>query len=82
MAHRDIVLHGVPFVLLRDPGAGESAERSRAQYPAITLPVAKNPDGSMPPASRVPRHDEGTLVLPLPQSAVGFPHIPGVTYTG
>jgi hypothetical protein len=38
--------------------------------------------GTAPPASRVPRLADGTLVPPLPQSAVGFPHIPGVTYTG
>jgi hypothetical protein len=39
-------------------------------------------DGRLPPASRVPRLADGTLVPPLPQSAVGFPDIPGVTYTG
>ena len=38
--------------------------------------------GTEPPSSRVPRLLEGTLVPPLPQSAVGFPEIPGVTYTG
>jgi hypothetical protein len=35
-----------------------------------------------PPRSRVPRLDNGTLVPPLPQSGMGFPDIPGVTYTG
>jgi hypothetical protein len=39
-------------------------------------------DGQPPPASRVPRFSDGTLVPPLPQSVVGFPDIPGVTYTG
>ena len=39
-------------------------------------------DGQAPPASRVPRLSDGTLVPPLPQSAVGFPDIPGVTYAG
>jgi Alpha/beta hydrolase domain len=38
--------------------------------------------GKEPPPSRVPRLSEGTLVRPLPRSAVGFPEIPGVTYTG
>jgi len=38
--------------------------------------------GTEPPSSRVPRLHDGTLVPPLPQSAVGFPAIPGVTYTG
>jgi len=35
-----------------------------------------------PPASRVPKLKDGTLVPPLPQSGMGFPEIPGVTYTG
>ena len=38
--------------------------------------------GKMPPPSRVPKLADGTLVAPLPQAAVGFPNIPGVTYTG
>jgi hypothetical protein len=39
-------------------------------------------DQRQPPASRVPRLSDRTLVPPLPQSGTGFPHIPGVTYTG
>jgi hypothetical protein len=35
-----------------------------------------------PPESRVPKFKDGTLVPPLPQSGMGFPDIPGVTYTG
>ena len=35
-----------------------------------------------PPASRVPRRANGTLVSSLPQDAVGFPAIPAVTYNG
>jgi hypothetical protein len=38
--------------------------------------------GISPPDSEVPKLANGTLVPPLPQSAVGFPNIPGVTYTG
>jgi hypothetical protein len=38
--------------------------------------------GAEPPNSRVPKLRDGTLVPPLPQDRVGFPHIPGVTYTG
>jgi hypothetical protein len=37
--------------------------------------------GREPPESRVPTFHDKTLVPPS-QSAVGFPHIPGVTYTG
>jgi len=39
-------------------------------------------DGTPPPATRVPRLADGTLVPPLPQAGMGFPSIPGVTYTG
>jgi Alpha/beta hydrolase domain len=39
-------------------------------------------DHRSPPSSRVPRLHKGTLSLPLPQARVGFPNIPGVTYTG
>lgn len=39
-------------------------------------------EGKEPPKSRVPRLDDGTLVPALPQSAQGFPNIPGVAYSG
>ncbi len=39
-------------------------------------------EGREPSRTRVPRLWDGTLVPPLPQSAMGFPNIPGVTYTG
>ena len=38
--------------------------------------------GATPPPSAIPHLADGTLVPPLPQSAVGFPKIPGVLYTG
>src|SRR5262249_26655495 len=38
--------------------------------------------GISPPNSQVPKLSDGTLVPPLPQSGMGFPIIPGVTYTG
>jgi hypothetical protein len=38
--------------------------------------------GISPPDSEVPKLRDGTLVPPLPQSRLGFPNIPGVTYTG
>jgi len=38
--------------------------------------------GVEPPPSRVPKLSDGTLQPPLPQSGMGFPSIPGVTYTG
>jgi hypothetical protein len=39
-------------------------------------------NGVEPPANQVPRRTDGTLVPALPQSGVGFPAIPGVTYNG
>jgi len=38
--------------------------------------------GKEPPRSRVPKLEDGTFALPLRQAMMGFPHIPGVTYTG
>jgi len=38
--------------------------------------------GIAPPDSQVPTLRNHTMVPPLPQSGVGFPKIPGVTYTG
>lgn len=38
--------------------------------------------GERPPESKVPTLEGHTLVAPLPQSEMGFPNIPGVTYTG
>ena len=35
-----------------------------------------------PPADRLPRIADGTLVPPLPQHVYGFPNIPGVVYNG
>jgi len=39
-------------------------------------------DKRKPPESRVPRFKDRTLAPPLPQAGMGFPNIPGVTYTG
>jgi hypothetical protein len=38
--------------------------------------------GAEPPASRLPRVADGTLVPPLPQTGQGFPKIPTVKYNG
>jgi hypothetical protein len=37
--------------------------------------------GTLPPPSQVPKLSDGTLVKP-DQTSTGFPHIPGVTYSG
>ena len=38
--------------------------------------------GIEPPASRLPRVADGTLVTPLPQTDQGFPNIPGIRFNG
>ena len=74
-------------------GTGNAASKGNCQQfqnPLNSAPIQRAlflalddwTNGVAPPASRVPRLDDGTLVPPLPQSAVGFPNIPGVTYTG
>lgn len=57
----------------------DSAPVQRALFVALDQWVTK---GTTPPPSRVPKLVDGTLVAPLPQSGMGFPSIPGVTYTG
>jgi len=49
---------------------------------ALFLALDEWTHGALPPPSRVPRLADGMLANPRPQSAVGFPSIPGVTYTG
>jgi hypothetical protein len=56
----------------------DSAPVQRALFVALDEWV----HGRQPPKSRVPRLRDGTFAPPLPQWAVGFPEIPGVTYTG
>jgi len=56
-----------------------SSPIQRALWEALDLWSTK---GVAPPPSSVPHLADGTLVPALPQSAVGFPKIPGVTYTG
>jgi hypothetical protein len=57
----------------------DSAQVQRALWEDMDAWSTK---GTKPPASRIPRLKDGTLVPPLPQWKVGFPAIPGVTYTG
>ena len=57
----------------------DSAEVQRALFVALDEWSTK---GIAPPASQVPKLSNHTMVPPLPQSGVGFPNIPGVTYTG
>src|SRR6201996_7448453 len=75
-------------------GAGNPASKGLCQQflnPLDSAPVQRalwtaldewSVNGIQPPPSQVPTFRDGTLVPPLPQSSVGFPSIPGVTYTG
>lgn len=75
-------------------GAGNPASKGVCQQflnPLDSAPVQRalwtaldewSTRGVEPPDSQVPKLRDGTLVPPLPQDRVGFPHIPGVTYTG
>jgi len=82
------------FISSHQHGTGNAASKGACQQfqnPLNSAPVQRAlfidldewvTNGTLPPASRVPRLSDGTLVPPLPQSGMGFPHIPGVTYTG
>src|SRR5437868_11041132 len=81
------------FISSHQHGTGNGASRGNCQQfqnPLNSAPIQRAlfialdqwTNGTPPPASRVPRLADGTFSLPLPQSAVGFPAIPGVTYTG
>jgi hypothetical protein len=54
-------------------------ETARALLVAMQGWVEEN---KAPPPSRFPRLSDRTLVPPLPATALGFPNIPGLTYTG
>jgi len=56
-----------------------SAPTQRALFIALDEWATK---GVKPPKSRVPTLRDRTLAPPLPQHRMGFPEIPGVTYTG
>lgn len=78
------------FISSHQHGTGNAASKGACQQfqnPLDSAPVQRAlflaldqwADGRLPPASRVPRLDDGTLVAP---AATGFPSIPGVNYTG
>ena len=82
------------FISSEQHGTGNPASKGNCQQlqnPLDSAPVLRalwvaldewSTKGIAPPPSAVPRLGDGTLVPPLPQSSVGFPKIPGVTYTG
>ena len=82
------------FISSHQHGTGNATNKGNCQQfqnPLNSAPIQRalwmamddwSTKGTLPPPSAVPRLDNGTLVPPLPQSGVGFPKIPGVTYTG
>lgn len=82
------------FISSHQHGAGNSASKGVCQQflnPLNSAPIQralwidldeKLSHGTPLPPTEVPRLWNGTLVPPLPQSGMGFPSIPGVTYTG
>ena len=81
------------FISSHQHGTGNSATKGvcqQFQNPLNSAPIQRAlflalddwTNGTLPPASRVPRLSDGTLAPPLPQAGMGFPNIPGVTYTG
>jgi hypothetical protein len=68
-----------------DPGIGKYL-RNPLDYRPLSRAILVALDewvtnGTIPPASRVPKRSDGTLV-PSDQASTGFPNIPGVTYSG
>ena len=82
------------FISSHQHGTGNSASKGNCQQfqnPLNSAPVQRGLWIAMdewvthhrePPPSAVPRLWDRTLANPLPQSGMGFPNIPGVTYTG
>jgi hypothetical protein len=82
------------FIASHQHGTGRQTVKGNCQQfqnPLDSAPVLRalwaaldqwSTQGTAPPPSEIPRLSDGTLVPPLPQSSVGFPKIPGVTYTG
>jgi len=82
------------FISSHQHGTGSATSRGACQQfqnPLNSAPVQRAlfialdgwaTEGTNPPHSRVPTLRDRTMVPPLPQSHVGFPEIPGVTYTG
>ena len=82
------------FMSSMQHGTGNGASKGLCQQfgnPLNSAPVQRalwtaldqwSVNGTAPPPSMVPRLDNKTMSKPLPQTAVGFPNIPGVQYTG
>ena len=83
---RTYLLSSLPHIAQSGPGICQQARNPlvpnrvlRALLSALDEWVS---EGKTPPASRVPRRADGTLVQSQRKSKVGFPDIPGVTFNG
>ena len=86
----------VRYYLFASVPHGAGTQNSKGICAQLLNPLVGNPvlrallvdldqwvsDGIEPPRNNVPTRAAGTLVPRLPQSAEGFPSIPGVTYNG
>jgi len=81
------------FISSHQHGTGNGTSKGNCQQflnPLNSAPVQRAlfialdewTNGTAPPPSAVPKLADGTLVPPKPQAGMGFPNIPGVTYTG
>jgi hypothetical protein len=81
------------FISSHQHGTGNAANKGVCQQflnPLNSAPIQRALwididqwiDGTAPPPSAIPHLAEGTLQPPKPQAGMGFPSIPGVTYTG
>ncbi len=83
---RHYLLSSLPHAAASGPGMCQQPRNPidgnpsfRALLVALDAWVA---GGTPPPASRIPRRSDKTMVAAWPQEGVGFPTIPGVTYNG
>jgi hypothetical protein len=68
-----------PGICAQPRSTMRSSQTLRALLMDLDAWVTRN---EPPPADRLPRVADGTLVPTLPQADMGFPQIPGVLYTG
>lgn len=83
---RTYLFSSLPHSPAAGPGICEQSRNPVSPGPGLRALLVDLDDwishGAQPPASRLPRRLDHTLVPSLPQSGVGFPAIPGVRYTG
>lgn len=83
---RYYLISSLPHIPATGPGICQQPRNPLAPNPILRALLVVMDDwvsgGMQPPASRMPRQADGTLVPSLPQSAMGFPNIPGVKYNG